>query len=182
MIIGLTGTNAAGKGEVAKYLINKGFAYHSLSDILREEAARRGLNHTRENLIQLGNELRKDGGPGILAKMLKGKIGNKDIVDSVRNPAEIKELSGEPGFILIGVDAPVELRFQRAVKRKRQGDGFTLQEFKEKEAKENSDLPEAQQLNKCLELADARIINDKTLDVLYENIDKIIKRYASKTV
>ncbi len=58
MIIGLVGRNAAGKGEAANYLKSKGFVYYSLSDAIREEAAKRGLEHSRDNLINLGNELR----------------------------------------------------------------------------------------------------------------------------
>ena len=45
MIIGLTGKNASGKGEAAKFLESRGFHYHSLSDVLRNpdltEAARK---------------------------------------------------------------------------------------------------------------------------------------------
>ncbi|MBI2107815.1 AAA family ATPase [Candidatus Woesearchaeota archaeon] len=71
MIIGLTGKNASGKGEAAAYLKKKGFEYHSLSDILREEATKRGIEHARENLINLGNELRSQFGPNYLAKKNK---------------------------------------------------------------------------------------------------------------
>ena len=39
LVIGLTGPNAAGKGEVANHLEARGFRLHSLSDIVREEAA-----------------------------------------------------------------------------------------------------------------------------------------------
>ncbi len=66
-IIGLTGPNAAGKGEAARFLREKGYAYHSLSDVVREEATARGLDHSRENLIRVGNELRQTFGAGILA-------------------------------------------------------------------------------------------------------------------
>ena len=70
MIIGLTGKNAAGKGEIANHLKSKGFVYFSLSDALREEATKRGLEHSRDNLINLGNEMRETFGNGILAKKL----------------------------------------------------------------------------------------------------------------
>ncbi len=60
MIIGLTGKNASGKGETANYLKSKGFVYFSLSDELREEAKEKKIVATRENLIALGNELRKN--------------------------------------------------------------------------------------------------------------------------
>ena len=52
MIIGITGTNAAGKGEASKYLVSKGFQYFSLSDVLREELAVAGKEATREHLIE----------------------------------------------------------------------------------------------------------------------------------
>ena len=48
MIIGLTGPNAAGKGEVARYLERRGFHYFSLSDEIRDEVRQRGLEISRE--------------------------------------------------------------------------------------------------------------------------------------
>ena len=77
MIIGLTGKNASGKGEVANYLKSKGFIYYSLSDVIREEATKRGLEHSRENLINLGNELREKFGPKHLAQQISSKIFEK---------------------------------------------------------------------------------------------------------
>jgi len=37
MIIGLTGKNASGKGEIARFLQERGFTFMSLSDVLRDE-------------------------------------------------------------------------------------------------------------------------------------------------
>ena len=67
MLIGLTGRNAAGKGEVAKYLQTKSFYYYSLSDAIRDELRARKLEVSREALIQVGNELRQRFGPSVLA-------------------------------------------------------------------------------------------------------------------
>ena len=94
MVIGLTGPNAAGKGEAALYIKSKGFVYHSLSDILREEAKKSGIEASRENLIRLGNELRRKNGPAFLAiRAIKGLRNTENhIVDSIRNPAEIEAL------------------------------------------------------------------------------------------
>src|SRR6266480_7098088 len=55
MIIGLTGKNAAGKGEVAKFLQERGFQFASLSDVLRDELKRRRLSITRDHLTKVGN-------------------------------------------------------------------------------------------------------------------------------
>ena len=100
MIIGLTGKNASGKGEVADYLQKKGFIYYSLSDELREEATKRNLEHTRNNLINLGNELRQQHGPQYLAELINNKIkNNKDfVIDSIRNPFEAEELMKNRNF------------------------------------------------------------------------------------
>ena len=70
MIIGLTGKNGAGKGEVARYLQERGFHYYSLSDVLREEAAKEGKPITRDVLVDLGNRLRSQHGPSVLAEKI----------------------------------------------------------------------------------------------------------------
>ncbi len=74
MIIGLTGRNASGKGEMADYLVKKGFKYFSLSDEIREEIKAEKLEVTRENLIQMGNKLRFQFGAGILAEKILSKL------------------------------------------------------------------------------------------------------------
>ncbi|MBI2649882.1 AAA family ATPase, partial [Candidatus Woesearchaeota archaeon] len=152
MIIGLTGKNAAGKGELAKHLQLKCFAYFSLSDALREEADKRHLDHSRSTLINLGNELRKKFGNGILAKRINEKIkkakGSMDfVIESIRNPGEIEELRKNKGFLLVGVVADQKIRFQRLLRRGRLGDATTLEEFKKQEDRENNDEASGQQLD-----------------------------------
>lgn len=176
MIIGLTGPNASGKGEAALYIKSKGFIYHSLSDVLREEAKRLGIEPLRENLIDLGNELRRKNGPSYLAlRAIEGLSENKDhIVDSIRNPSEVNALRAAKGFVLIGIDAPLEIRFRRSLKRQRPGDAETLGEFIKKEEKENKNNSENQQLVKCLKMADAVIVNDSTMEEFHKKIDEAI--------
>ncbi len=182
MIIGLTGKNAAGKGEVANYLKTKGFIYYSLSDILREEATKRDIKHSRDNLINLGNELRKKFGSAYLAQQINKKIKNQLkmnkkqnlVVDSIRSPYEAKELMKNKDFLLIGIDAPIELRFERLRKRNRLGDAKTLEEFKKQEQRENLRNKANQQLNETFKLAEKIIINDGTLNALHKKIGKLL--------
>lgn len=179
MIIGLTGANASGKGEAGSYLKSKGFEYYSLSDILREEAGAKGIEPSRENLIKLGNELREKNGPSVLADLAIKKIEAKNdrvVIDSIRNPFEIKALRKLNGFTLIGVDAPLKIRFKRAAARKRQGDPETMEEFVEKENKENTDISTNQQLENCLKAADVVIINDSGMGDFHKKIDETIAR------
>ena len=85
MIIGLTGSLCAGKGEVADYLKSLGYAYFSLSDALREEAGKNNIDTTRNNLIILGNKLRKEYGNGVLAQKIKEMLPPETniIIDSI---------------------------------------------------------------------------------------------------
>lgn len=183
MIIGLTGTLAAGKGTVAKILQEKGFIYHSLSDAIREEADNRGVERTRENLQALGNELRKTHGAGVLAiktiqKLIKGQ---NTAIDSIRNTAEIKELRKNPEFFLIGVDADIKIRFERASKRQREKEAMTLQGFIASEKKELTKKGTGQQLGECMKKADAIIKNETSLRELREKLEKALEQAAKKT-
>src|SRR3989338_121628 len=134
MIIGLTGKNAAGKGELAKHLQSKVFAYFSLSDSLRDEATKRKLDHSRNNLISLGNELRRKFGNGILADRINEKVRGKKsegkinfVIDSIRNPGEVQELRKNERFLLVGVVTDEKVRFQRLLRRGRVGDATTFE-------------------------------------------------------
>ena len=175
LVIGLTGPNAAGKGEVASYLRRKGFQVHSLSDIVREAAADLGLPPEREHLIVVGNRLRREGGPGVLAERVLTRLGQRDVVDSIRNPSEVAVLRHLPRFCLLGVDAPTDRRFHRSLARARPGDPRTLQEFEERERQENAEDPLAQQLRETFKLCDRVVQNDAGLEMLHARIDRILE-------
>jgi len=98
MIIGLTGSLAAGKGVVSDFLKENGFDYLSLSNELREIAKERKIELTRENLQDLGNNLREESGSGVLAEKILLKIKNQNynikifenLLDNSENFALIK--------------------------------------------------------------------------------------------
>ncbi len=175
-LVGLTGTNAAGKGEIARLLAARGFGYRSLSDVLRGELARRGLEATRDNLIRVGNELRAAHGADVLARRAAPELGaGRFVVDSIRNPAEIAFLRSLGGFLLVGVDAPIEIRFARARLRGRNESAATLEEFRAKEAEELRGGAAGQQLEACLALADVLIVNDGTLEELARKVKEALE-------
>ena len=176
IVLGLTGPNAAGKGEVAAYLSGRGFAVHSLSDVVREEAAARGLPPEREHLIRVGNLLREEGGPGILATRILPRLGDRDVVDSIRSPGEVSVLRGLPSFVLLAVRAPVELRFRRALSRGRPGDPRSLDEFEARERQENAADPWSQQLDATFRLADHVLDNGGDLDRLRRQVERFLEK------
>lgn len=172
-LIGLTGTNGAGKGEVAAYLAKKSYAYFSLSDIIREKLEEEDAEANRDNLIRKGNELRRKGGPDILARLVMERVRGKAVIDSIRNPREVEYLKKQAGFILLAIDAPPSLRFERVQKRGRNESAQTLDEFIQKEAEENGGDTDAQQLRTCMEMADRTISNDGTLEDLYRKLEEL---------
>ena len=185
MIIGLTGTNGSGKDALADYLKEKGFSYHSLSDIIRDELRKKNLELTREHHIKQGNDLRKTFGPGILGKKVADKIrksGNKDsVVVSIRNLNELQELRKLPEFHFIFVDAPVKMRYERTVKRASQRDKENFEEFKQKEEIEmKGTVDHVQQLGLCKKKADKIIINDGTLEQLYKQIEQFLSKITKE--
>ena len=174
LVLGLTGSNAAGKGEVASYLRSRGFAVHSLSDVVREEAAARGLPPEREHLIRIGNELREEVGPGVLARRIISRLGERDVIDSIRNPSEVEALRELPEFVLIGVAAHSETRFRRSLGRGRAGDPGTIEEFRTREEQENTTDPNAQRLEATFRLADRTVENDGGLEDLHRVVDQLL--------
>ncbi len=179
IVLGVTGPNAAGKGEVSAYLGTLGFAVHSLSDIVREEAALRGLKPEREHLIRIGTLLREQGGPGVLAERMIPRLGARDVVDSIRNPAEVAALRRVNGFVLIGVDAPDLLRFERSRVRARPGDPESFAQFAARERQENSANPAGQQLRATFALADRVLHNKGDLPALQLSVDSLLHEFGA---
>ena len=173
MIIGLTGKYAAGKGTVAEVLMNRGFRYHSLSDVLRDELATRGKPESREALLEVGNALRREGGAGVLAERILERLDEGlHLVDSIRNPLEVAALRRRSDFVLLGVDAAPRVRFERLLSRARIGDPTTWEQFSTLEARElESDDPTTQQLRRTFDLVDHVIMNDGTIEELRAQVE-----------
>ena len=133
MVIGLTGRNAAGKGEVAKYLQTKSFYYYSFSDAIRDELRNRKLDSqsrsahpNRETncgwrlaVRSGGSHSRKDRNrPELRHRFHPESRRSRRIAKSQRSISK-----------LIKVDAPVQVRFERTVARRRESDPITFEDF-----------------------------------------------------
>jgi dephospho-CoA kinase len=173
-LIGLTGTNGAGKGETAAFFKARGYAYASLSDILRDELRARGLEATRDNLIRTGNELRMTHGPDVLARRTMEKVSGPTVIDSIRNTREVAYFRAQAGFILLALDAPVEVRFARVRARGRNESAATLDEFRRKEDEERAGGEAAQQLEACMAEADRLVWNAGTIEDLHRELENLL--------
>ena len=179
--MGRTGPNAAGKGEVARLLEERGYTYHSLSDVIREECERRGLPTTRDNLVLIGNEIRRNEGVDGLVSRLAARLQLPAVIDSIRNPGEVEALRRIEGFVLLAVTAPDDLRFARLRARRRAGDVDTLEAFRDNEARENSGDRDRQRIRDTVAMADATVVNDGDLTVLATRLQAALDALAAPT-
>ena len=181
MIIGVTGFFCSGKDTLAELLQAKGFAHVSLSDIIRQELTRRGMDISIPNLTEVGNELRREDGPGVLAERALAQMDytRNWAVTSIRHPAEVQALRKRPDFVLVFVDAPQSVRFERSLKRARPGDPATLEEFQAWEARQmdpHEGDPAAQAMATCRDMADERLENGSDLASLQVQVDDFVQR------
>ena len=204
LYIGLSGPMLSGKGLVREIIESKYKTFSiSLSDIVREEVKKRGLELIRDNLTNVADDLRFNNGPGILAEIaikkvlsLGKKVNEYEIIlfDSIRNPFEVKEFRNtlKKYFFLIYVDAPLEIRYERLKERKREGEELlSFEEFKKKDEEEflgredRKIIEESEHietldygvnLSECLKRANVRIINDKSKEELEKQIVSLIEK------
>ncbi len=177
--IGITGTYAAGKDTVADYLVDNYNFYHlSLSDIIRDEADKRGLPHSRDVLISLGREIREKFGEGELAKRAAQKAAelgvDRVVITSIRHPHETLRRLFEK-FFLWAIDAPRQVRFTRAKARGKLADQVDFDTFAKQEESEMATSGPGQQLGRCISLANVTIDNSGSLADLYKKIDDILE-------
>ncbi len=180
IIIGITGTAGSGKGTVVEYLRDKyEFKHYSARGFIVEELDRRGLEHTRDNMRIVANELRATHGASFVAENLYDRAmtdGGNAVMESLRAVGEVEALRAKPGkFYLWATDADPKIRYQRIVTRQSSTDHITFEVFMEQQQKEMNDTSEGgMQLGKCIQMADALIINEGTLDEFHKKIDALI--------
>lgn len=183
MIVGLTGRNASGKGEVAEYLKTKGFQYFSLSDVLRDHLRKQRQEISRDALVETGRRLRDEHGHGYLARQILSRLepDQNYVVDSFRHPVEVEVFRKAGNFVLIEVCADPEVRFERIRERSREGDPETLDRFLALEEEEaTARRAEGQDLDGTAALADVRVENNGDLDSLHQKVGEILRQQLSR--
>jgi len=179
-IVGITGTAGSGKGTISQYLVKKyGFKHFSVRDFIVEEIVRRKLEINRDNMIDVGNDLRKKhGAEYIVMELFKKAIMNNTncVLESIRTVGEVEALKKKENFVLWAVDAPMDTRYRRNVKRKGSTDIISFDKFKEQEIRETtSKLKTKQNINECVKMADIVFKNIGSKKDLEKKIDLEIK-------
>ena len=183
LIIVLIGLASSGKDTIADYLVEKGFLHLSLSATLKEICKKQGGYRGRDDLIRMGNYLRKRYGVGYLARKTEKKEAQRSkslVLSSVRNPGEITELKKHALVFTIAVKAPRTVRYARTKKRGRIEDAVTYQKFSAQELQERRGSATQQQLDKLLASAEHTIINNSSLSALYKKVELVFSKIRKR--
>jgi dephospho-CoA kinase len=179
MLIGITGTDGAGKGTVVEYLVKqKGYLHFSSRGCLTRELNRRGLSAIRAHLRDVGNELRATYGDGYLVARALAEVNQSAwqylIIESIRAVAEVEALH-HAGGILLAVDADARIRYDRIVGRASASDQVSYDEFVAHEALEMNDPdPHGMQKARVMAMADFTIMNNGSVEALEQEIERVL--------
>jgi len=181
MIIGITGTDGAGKGVVVEYLTTtKGFTHYSARALIVEKIKRRGLPVNRDNMRLVANDLRREQGNDYLVKTYLARANQENVknavIESLRATAEAETLHSAGG-ILLAVDADQRMRYERIKARASETDLISFEKFCKQEAIEMNDPdPNGMQKAAVMEMADYKVENNGTLEELYAQIDDVLRQ------
>ncbi len=182
-VIAFVGLPLSGKSTAAKVAEEMGIPVVCMGDVVREEAKRRGLPQTDENLGRIAEELRRKEGLDAIAKRCiplireRGMETGVVVVDGIRGIAEVERFKKEFGddFILINVEAPLEIRFQRALKRRRSDDIRSMEELRRRDERELS-----WNMGEAMKIANFTIENVGSLEEFKEKVRAILEQLAKK--
>ena len=175
MILGITGSFGAGKGEVVDYLVKtKGFTHYSASGFIREEIVRRGMEVDRDSMAVVANDLRREHGPSYVIDSLYERAksnGGDAVIESLRAVAEVRRIKELGGFVF-GVDALPEIRYERAFARGSEKDKVSYDRWLEQEKAEmNPNDPTKQNIFGALAESSTVVDNNGSIEDLQKNVD-----------
>lgn len=187
-IIGLSGTNGSGKDSVGQILADQhGYFFMSVTELLRDEAKRRGLAVERENLRAISAEWRRELGLGVLVdkavaeyEIIKDNYKGL-VIASLRNPGEADRVHEFEGTV-IWVDADARVRYDRIQANKHhrgraEEDNKTFEEFLDEEKAEMQHEGDEATLN----MQGVKDKSDLTLINNFDNLDDFAS-YITKTL
>lgn len=145
----------------------------TMGDVIRNEAKKRNVEPTGENLGKIAKEIREIGGQDIIAikcvDLIKKKNEEVIFIDGIRSISEVNVFRKIWKFPIIAIEIDEKKRSQRLFNRARSDDPKNLEDLRERDKREIEFG-----LHDVLSKADYIIKNDSTIEDL--------KRKTRKTV
>ncbi len=198
-IIGLVGLPGSGKGEASRIARQQGLTVLVMGDVIRQEAARRGLEATDVNLGRVGCALREAEGPEAVARRIldTARASGEEtvVVDGLRSREEADYFASQAEeFHLVEICAPAEERLRWLQARGRPDDpasGLCGADEPDQDEKIISSCGEpdgqaaaALEQRECremgwgmcqaMEAASLKLVNDGSLEEFRENARKLL--------
>ena len=169
---------------MVEYLKKKGFGHYSSSGILKEILAQRGLPATRFNMSALADKLLRayEGGVLHLSHESAQKEGVKDYVLEAIHRVDEATYIRSIGGVVLGVDADVEKRFERATKRKEgEKDNVTYEQFlADVKREDEGGGGTGSNIRAALKVADAIVTNNGTQEELFAQVENALGQAQGK--
>lgn len=193
-IIGFVGLPGSGKGEASQIARQLGLAVVIMGDVIRQEAARQGLEPCDENLGRIGNELRASEGPAAVARraLQMARATGKEIVvvDGLRSREEADFFrANAEEFHLVEICAPAGARLKWLAARGRPDDPRQPDQAGEKilsscpgERPQAAAALERRQgrelswgMGEAMQVADLKLRNDGSLEEYRKNVKRLLE-------
>ncbi|BEP17794.1 dephospho-CoA kinase [Pyrofollis japonicus] len=179
IIVLVAGMPGSGKSIVSSIAKEMGIPVFVMGDVVREEAARRGLEPTPSNLNMVAKKLREEYGPTVVAERTAEKIRRTNnsvvLVDGVRSLDEVNVFRRYGEVIIVAVHASPRTRFERIRRRGRPGDPKTWEDFV---ARDLTELGFG--LGNVIALADHMLVNEeKSIEEFRTEAKKLLDKLLS---
>lgn len=183
MIVAAVGKNGTGKDFFLEYIAKKyELPMISIGDIVRELAAKDGLELTRENLHKTSQKYMGQFGqtffPEQIVKKIKESGSRHFLVSGIRPLSDVKFLKEAFGDEFKLVDIVISddmVRYERMLARGSDRDGNSIEKLREYDAGEENIF----HTSETEKLADVKILNDGGVEDFYAEIDKFYNEYLA---
>lgn len=190
-LIGLSGTNGAGKDSVGELLqAEHNYLFVSVTEMLRDECRARNLPVVRENLRAISGEWRREGGLGVLVDKAVEVFNRQTelyqglILASLRNPGEADRIH-ELGGVMVWVDADAEVRYARVTAGNRGRGGEDEKTYDQFLAEQEAEMhgtpgdPTSLKISEVKEKSDIFIENNGSdIEAFKAQVTEALKRHS----
>jgi dephospho-CoA kinase len=175
-IIGIVGLMASGKGEAARYIVEKyGASSFRFSTMLKDVLDRYYLPDVRENYVIFSEIMRNAFGQDIMSKVIANDIVRDEhdliVIEGIRRVSDAEHLRALPGFVLVKIVASPETRYDRLVRRDEKPDDRTktYEQFLT-----DQNFPTERSIAEIMDQAEISIDNNGSVEDFHRQLDKIV--------